>query len=192
MKIKIENLKNDMIFFSYMSDEFFIDCLQFQMSFNYYGEKLAKIFYKFIGNKTLEAMEKKHAEDFKKIIGSMPKIDQSFFNFLKNIIKTKDKKIFYDIINYIEAISIVRYKIFSEYIEDENFSKLIEEILEEEKQHGKKFQGSKFLKNLEGFESTYLYNKYKDHLQLSYEEFKTKMWSTVFLKKLRDLEYENL
>lgn len=178
--------------FSYMNDSFFIDCLQFQLSFNYYGEKIAKLFYRFIGNKTLEALEKQHAKDFKKIIGSIPKIDSSFFNFIKTVIKTRNTNNFYDVVNYIEAISITRYQVFLDYIEDSEFRNLVNEILQEEKEHGKTFKGSKFIKNLEGFEGFELYNKYKDLLNLDYNSFKTKMWSTVFLKKLRNLEYENL
>lgn len=187
MKVNIKSLRNDMKDFSYMNDSFFIDCLQFQLSFNYYGEKIAKLFYRFIGNKTLETLEKQHAKDFKKIIGSIPKIDSSFFNFIKTVIKTRDIKNYYDVVNYIEAISITRYQVFLDYIEDSEFRNLVNEILLEEKEHGKTFKGSKFIKKFEGFESQYLYNKYKPELGLNYEEFKTKMWSTVFLKKLRTL-----
>jgi hypothetical protein len=188
MKLNINKLRSDIVDFYYMPDDFFKDILLFEISLNYYGEKLAKLFYKHIGNKKLEAIEKQHSIDFKNVIGELIPIDPYFFNFIKQVAKTRDRKNYADVINYIEFIGVIRYKLFLQYVEDEQFKTVVEKILQDEDDHSRKIKTSKYQTNFDGFENIYVFKKYSDQLVMPYQEFKQKMWNSEFIKKLRNFK----
>lgn len=187
MVINLDKLKKD-ISIEINNEEFYKDILYSDFSVIYYGEKLAKIFYKILKLKTLSECEKNHSLMIKSILkNNLKPIEKTFFNEANKFIKRKNKDEIKYLMNIAEYFTCLRYKALKYYIEDLETLNKIDVILKDEENHvqNKKIVGEKFLNYFLGYENNHTYNKYKIELNISYIDFKKCMYNSNFCKKIR-------
>jgi hypothetical protein len=186
MQINLDKLKRELLI-KINNDNFYYDIIYFEFSIIYYGEKSGKILYKILNMKDLSDAEKKHSIIIKEIIkDNLHPIDKMFYNFIMFFIKNKNKELIKDLLDCGEYYSQNRYYNLMSYILDFETHEKLNNIMKEEKEHLESInQKNLKFKNFLEYENLYVYNKYKEELNISYEEFKSKMYNSNFCKKIR-------
>ena len=168
-----------------LPDEFYLDTLISEINIIYYGEKIARILYKRLGNLKLSQIEKNHEMIIKEIIKKPKKLDPTILLFFKKILKSKNDQVYISFLKSLEHYAIFRYKTIIDLITDSSIKYQLDFILQDELKHFIKNDNLEFKSNFNGFENYNLYLKYKDILKINYHQFKQKMWNTDFYKKIR-------
>lgn len=168
-----------------LNTEFYNDIIDSELSLIYYGERLAEILYKRSGLLKLSKIESVHAKKIKKIIKKIHPIEKDFFKFYKSMIKSKDLKVYHNLINDLEYYALHRYNTLIKVLNDEKIINILKDILRDEIEHLNESIKVTYKNKFEGYENHYLYNKHKHFLNIDYDKFKKIMWNSEFYKKLR-------
>ena len=170
-----------------LPQQFYEDLIYSEINIIYYGEKIASILYKKLNNFNLSKIEKQHQDIIKKIIKKQQPLDNRIFLFFKNIIKSKNHQVYTSFLKSLEHYSIFRYKALISVINDKEIKDLLNEILEDELKHFVKYEDLEYKSNFHGFENKTLFLKYENILKISYDQFRQKMWNTIFYQKIRGI-----
>lgn len=192
MNIDIHKLKKDIDID--IEDNFYKDIIYWDLSLVYYAEKSAKIFYKILKEKELEKCEKEHTQLLKEIIkNNLITIDKWFYEFVKSFVKDKNEEKIRSVLNSGEYYSIMRYKTLIYYIKDKKVLDILNKVLEDELYHFYITDENKieYKNNFLGYDNFYVYNKYKNKLNIDYNTFKNIMINSNFCKRLRgEIQYD--
>lgn len=190
MKINLELIKQDCDIGINMSDNFYEDIIYFQLSIYKYAEKFAYMMYKRTDRIEWAKDEKKHSRIFNliakdKLFPLEPLMLQKM-KMISKYIKTKNFDTVRAIVNIGEFFATKRYNVISKYINDLKSYKLIKSILKDEGKHFNNLPSEfqKYKSMFESFEGTGLYKKYKNELNISYEEFIKRIECTTFHKSM--------
>lgn len=169
-----------------LSDDFYVDVINSELSLMYHGEKLVHILYKRSKKIKLSKIEIMHANKIRKFIHKVHPVEKISLDFYKKILKTKDVNLYLSLIEDYEKFAVLRYKTIIDVLENKELIKVIKEILVDELRHfNYEHKNLIFKSKLNGYENLYLYNKYKDQLKIEYEDFRKKMWHTKLYQQMR-------
>jgi hypothetical protein len=188
MDVNLQRLKKDLLI-KVNNDQFYKDIIYYDFSIIHYGEKLAKIFYKILNLKHFAESEKQHALIIKNILKeNLKPPGKIFLSESKKFIKRRNESEIKYLINIAEYFTCLRYKALKSYVKDLEILKKIDSILIDEQDHidiDKLITNSKFSNYFLGYDNVYVYEKYKNELNMSYLDFKGLMYNSNFCKKIR-------